>query len=405
MSFKIAIAHLDLSEPMGDTRCVSAFVRALRNIGHDVAVYTPVFDPGPFREEWRGIPVNIIEQNIPLRDITKFIASPSPLGKIIGKLKARRWSLAAAKSIALALPADLDILDCHNWYSYRIAKFYRKINPRCRILWTMHDPPSNYRPKNKRIMDFLSRTMFYLEPFLERPYYRHIDGTIVMDKWSVPIAKRCGPPVFLLYLGVDFPHFEHKPQIKEEFKNGAVTVLGVGALSPYRRFEDIVETVSILRKKGKDARAVIVCRDVWKDRAYRKSFEEFVEHSGAAEYVSLNFDGLEEADLLRAFRDADIFVFPNHIEIWGLAAFEAMASGLPLIVSDVTSAAEVLSDGENALFVAPLRPDQISERVEELMNDSARYLKIAEAGQKFVRENLSWDAYAKGFLRAAHKEQ
>ncbi len=400
---RIGIVHFDLSEPAGDTRCTASFVNALQKLGHEVLVYTPVFDAGPFKKEWQGIRVNIVKQKIPLHDVLKFIASPSPFGKIMGKIKARRWALSAAKSIARVLPDDLDILDCHNWYSYRTAKFYRKINPRCRILWTMHDPPSNYRPKENRVTDFLSRAAFYLEPFFERPYYRFIDGTVAMDKHSVPIAERCGPPVFLLYLGVDFPHFEQQPRVRDGLKKGTVTLLGVGGLSQYRRFEDIVQAVRVLRKKGKDARAVIVCRDVWHDAVYRKSFGEFVKSSGVAEYVSVNFEGVDEEGLLRTFRDADIFIFPNHIEIWGLAAFEAMASGLPLIVSNITSASMVLSDGENALFVDPLRPDQIAERVMELTNDPARYLRIAEAGQKFVKENLSWEAYAKGFVEAANR--
>lgn len=397
---KIGIVHFDLSEPMGDTRCVGSLVRAFKKLGHDVSVYAPVFDAGPFQKEWEGIKVNIVEQPIPLHEIVKYIGSSTALGKITGKIKARKWTREAAKRITEALPRDLDILDCHNWYSYRIAKFYRKINPRCRILWTMHDPPSNYRPKKNPVIDLLSRTMFYLEPFFERPYYRFIEHTIVMDERSAPIAEKCGPPVSLLYLGVDFPHFERAPRVSENLKKGEVTLLAVGALSQYRRFEDVVEAVRILREKGRKARAAIVCRNVWGDPAYRKSFEAFVKNSPAAPYVSLNFEGLDEPGLLKAFHDADVFIFPNHIEIWGLAAFEAMAAGLPLIVSRATSVAKVLKEGQ-ALFVDPLRPDQIAERVEELMDDPKKYLEIAKAGQQFVKERLSWDAYAKGFLEIA----
>ncbi|GEM_PF-2236891 len=398
---KIGIVHLDLSEPMGDTRCVGSLVHAFKKLGHDVSVWTPVFDAGPFKKEWEGTEVNIIEQPVPLHDVLKYIGSSSPFGKIIGKLKARRWSLEAAKRIAAVLPKDLDILDCHNWYSYRTAKFYRKINPRCRILWTMHDPPSNHRPKKNPVIDLLSRAMFYLEPVFERPYYRFIERTIVMDERSAPIAEKCGPPVSLLYLGVDFPHFERKPHVSDTLKSGEVILLAVGALSQYRRYEDVVEAVRILREKGKKARAVIVCRDVWGDPGYRKGFEQFVKDSPAAPYVSLNFDGLDEPGLLKAFYDADIFIFPNHIEIWGLAAFEAMAAGLPLVVSNVTSVAEVLTDGENALFVDPLHPDQIADKIEQLMSDEKFYLRIARDGQKFTKENISWDAYAKGFLKIA----
>lgn len=74
---------------------------------------------------------------------------------------------------------------------------------------------------------------------------------------------------------------------------------------------------------------------------------------------------------------------------------------MPLVVSRVTSVAVALKDGENALFVDPLRPDQIADKVQELISDEKLYKKIAENGQKFTKENISWNAYARGFLEIA----
>lgn len=109
---------------------------------------------------------------------------------------------------------------------------------------------------------------------------------------------------------------------------------------------------------------------------------------------------MSEGGLLEAYEKSDVFVFPNHIKIWGLAAFEAMAAGLPLVVSNITSIAEVLRDNENALFVEPLRPEQIAHKVEQLLKDPLVYKEIATAGQEFVKKELTWDAYAKRFLDA-----
>ena len=110
-------------------------------------------------------------------------------------------------------------------------------------------------------------------------------------------------------------------------------------------------------------------------------------------YVDRRYEGANDTELLRAYHESDIYVFPNHVRIWGMAAFEGMAAGLPLVVARGTSVAELLTDGENALFVDRLRPAQIAEQAARLVGDSELYRRIGEAGQRFVKENLGWNKY------------
>ena len=74
------------------------------------------------------------------------------------------------------------------------------------------------------------------------------------------------------------------------------------------------------------------------------------------------------------------------------------AAGLPVVVSDITSIAEVTTDGENALFVRPAHPEEIAEKVKMLLNNKEKYESIAQAGQEFVKQNLNWQVYVKKFL-------
>lgn len=393
---KIGIINFDLSVPMGDTRCTGSFASALKRLGHEVSVYTTEFNPGPFAGAWEGIRIVRIPHRKNLEAILK-VSKESVVEKILRKIRALAWAHRTAKKTAALLEADFDVVDCHNWYTYKVARWYRRRNPKARIIWTMHDPPFNYRRKKNWLMDVLSLIQFKLEPLYEQFFYKHADEIIVMDERSKEIALGYGLPVRLLYLGINFPHF-CRPVKRRAAGDKKVVLLGVGALSPYRRFEDIVAAVKILREKGYDARANIMCRDFWENRTYRREFEKAINDSGIAAHVAADFNGVSEEALLKVFGEADIFVFPNHIKIWGLAAFEAMAAGLPLIVSDITSIAEVLEDNVHALYVPRLRPDAIADRAMELINDPGRYAEIAAAGQSYVRDNLSWEAYARKFL-------
>ncbi|MBI4085870.1 MAG: glycosyltransferase family 4 protein [Candidatus Liptonbacteria bacterium] len=391
---KIGIVNFDLGAPMGDTRCTGSFARALKKSGHEVIVYTTDFNPGLFYDLWSGIEVKVFPQKPPLEKI--LLGSSGIFARALRKVRTNLWARRAARDFSGKIDPDLDILDCHNWYTYKIAPLYRKINSRARIIWTMHDPPFNYRPKKNPILNLLALIQFYVEPLYEKRFYSCVDEIIVMDERSRNIAKDYSPKVRLLYLGIDYDHFYMPPRKRDRKKR--LRLLGVGSMSPYRRFEDIIEATRQMRENGLDALATIVCRDFWGDKAYQESFLSAMKNSGIEKFLDSRQDGVSEEELLKIFRESDVYVFPNHIRIWGMAAFEAMAAGLPLIVSNITSASEVLKDGENALFVDPLRPDQIAQQAKKLSEDDGFYRKIAGNGQKFVRDNLTWENYAKNFL-------
>ncbi len=81
-----------------------------------------------------------------------------------------------------------------------------------------------------------------------------------------------------------------------------------------------------------------------------------------------------------------------------------MAAGLPVILCRTTTSTEVLEDGKIALFVNPISPEQIAEKVKHLVDNPADYFRIASAGQKFVKENMSWEKFAEETLRAFGKK-
>ena len=81
-----------------------------------------------------------------------------------------------------------------------------------------------------------------------------------------------------------------------------------------------------------------------------------------------------------------------------------MAAGLPVILCHTTTSTEVLEDGKTALFVDPISPEQIAEKVKHLIDNPADYFRIASAGQKFVKENMSWEKFAEETLRAFGKK-
>ncbi|MGB0632857.1 MAG: glycosyltransferase, partial [Alphaproteobacteria bacterium] len=95
-----------------------------------------------------------------------------------------------------------------------------------------------------------------------------------------------------------------------------------------------------------------------------------------------------------AYAGADIFCLPSVQEGFGMVVLEAMASGLPVVVSDQVGAADLVSHGETG-FVYPVQDDvALTEYLGMLAGDAALRRKMGFAARQAAesREN-SWEAY------------
>ena len=108
---------------------------------------------------------------------------------------------------------------------------------------------------------------------------------------------------------------------------------------------------------------------------------------------------MSEEELVRNYSTSDVFVFPNYPQTWGLAVFEAMACGTPVVLSTGCGASEVLTNGENALLFFPRRAEEIAACLKQLFNDEQLWEHLSVNGRRFVEENIRWDLYGKRMLQ------
>jgi len=82
---------------------------------------------------------------------------------------------------------------------------------------------------------------------------------------------------------------------------------------------------------------------------------------------------LDDEHVRKAYQLADIFVMPSHFEPWGLVVNEAMASGLPVIVSDRAGCIpDLIEDGVNGIVTPAENPDALYSAVAMLADDEER---------------------------------
>jgi len=151
-------------------------------------------------------------------------------------------------------------------------------------------------------------------------------------------------------------------------------------LTPYRRIEwkgtqDAIRAFEIVREKHPNVQLVMFGptpdRDV-------PSYVEF--HEKAYK------DKLREI-----YNSCDIFVFPSHVEGFGMPPLEAMLCKCAVVTTNVGAVPDYAIPGETALVCPPKSPELLAESIISLIEDPELRKRISEAGYKHVIQNFSWD--------------
>ena len=77
------------------------------------------------------------------------------------------------------------------------------------------------------------------------------------------------------------------------------------------------------------------------------------------------------ADMPTAYRDADVLCLPSWWEAMPLAVLEGMASGLPIVATDVGDVRTAVENGRSGLLVRPRAPEELAAALTSLLTDPA----------------------------------
>lgn len=356
-------------------------------MGHTVTVHTFVADPGAsYGDLMAGLRIVSLGR-LPQPGRSRFLK----IGNyFIGILREAR----AARSLAMLIDRDTDILNPHDHVCYKVAYFYKRRVKNIPAAWTMHDLPTKYGSflRNRELVPGLrlspfKRFGYWLNDKYESGFIRSQDAVAVLDPrdrdWARVFFKK---EATVIGNGVDERQFRYVPRSVPRGK--ACRILMNGICMPHRRFEDGIAALAELRGKGVDCALTIIGAYDEHDPYYR-SLRALAEKLGVADAVSFTGEANEEV-LKDSYRTHDVFLFPNHLQSWGLAVFEAMASGCPVVVSRSAGAADVLAHRVHAMIVPPKSPDAIASAVRELVGDAKLYVSVSTEGRRFVESDISW---------------
>ncbi len=164
----------------------------------------------------------------------------------------------------------------------------------------------------------------------------------------------------------------------------------VGRFVTQKAFPDLVHAAALLRDQGRGFRLVIVG-----DGPERSAVEAAVERHALADRVELPGFRTDVPDILRGL---SIFASSSVQEGQPLALLEAMAWGLPCVVTDVGAVAATLADGEEGRVVPPGRPELLAAALATYLDDPGTAARAGQAARRRVEREFSSAAVARRHL-------
>jgi glycosyltransferase involved in cell wall biosynthesis len=186
--------------------------------------------------------------------------------------------------------------------------------------------------------------------------------------------------------GVDLSLFAATPLPESK------TVSFVGRIehsSKWKGIEELMQAMSIVIRNHPGARLQLVgggdAVGHFKQRAQDLSMGHAVDFRGI----------LRGEELREAFRRSSVIVLPStsDAEAFSVALVEAMASGRPIIGTNIGGTPQVIEDGQNGLLVPPKDPEALAVAINRVLNDSSFAESLAARGLSKVQQ-FSWDKQA-----------
>ncbi len=159
--------------------------------------------------------------------------------------------------------------------------------------------------------------------------------------------------------------------------------LFVGRVNPIKKLEHLIEAFAQLERQ--DSYLVIVGPVEGND--YRQFLDDLIFARGIVKRVQ--FTGpLFGSEKLEAFVDADQFIMPSASESWGNAIVEAIAAGIPVIVTDTCGVARYVRDRVG--LVVSTNVEALQNAMERLLTDISLYRSF-KANTVSLAQELSWE--------------
>jgi len=322
--------------------------------GHDVEVFTSQYDPAlPAKESIDGVSVHRIK---PLINVFTTPVTPKLRSELLNKpcdvvhahipppfveFFSARACNKTDKPLVLTYHCDLEL---PNFLNKFISGFYRRTFGHYSLIYT------DKIVVTSNTYAATSRSVWHFDPVV-------IPNAVDTKKFN---PKNNGSKI-----------------IKRHGLEGKKMVLFVGRVKFHKGLEYFVSAAKFM---DKNTRFLIVGSGDYED-----VIRNYIHDLKLEDRVTL-VGKVPDPELPQYYAACDVFVLPSltRLEAFGIVGLEAMATGKPVIVSDIPGVREVITDGREGYLSPPMEIELMAKKIKKLLADPKLRKRMGMAGRKKV---------------------
>jgi glycosyltransferase involved in cell wall biosynthesis len=356
----------------GPSKAVQAMTRALADRGHQVTIATT--DAADDANGRLDVPLDeaVVQGGVAYR---YFARRPGGAWKF-------SWALTRWLSRETA---SFDVAHVHGMFQHSTMAG-------CRIS-RRNGVPYVLRPLGTLDAWSLGQHAWKKLPYLalvERSHIRHAAALHATSGAEAGHLRALGVRrIAVIPLGVDFPSRMVDRRQASAAGGPALRVLFLSRLHPKKGIPILLEAIRMVREAGTPVVLTVAGSG---DPGYEAQVRAMAAAIGVADVITWtgHVDGARKAEL---FADADLFVLPSSQENFGIAVAEALAWGVPALVShEVAIAGDIAAAGAGKAL--PIDAASFAEAITHYARHPETRLAAGDAAAAFARESYSWQSCA-----------
>jgi glycosyltransferase involved in cell wall biosynthesis len=351
---------------------VEHFAKSLANYGLNVQVITTLEDGDTNLEKKDSLIVHRIKGKTPFIPIGIF--SYVDISSLIAILK-----------IIKKIQPDIIHVQAPNYFSLSaiiLLKLLRK-----RIVGTIH---------RAEVADKVSRSIFVLRKLALRMF----DELICVSNYTKCLAMDAGAikeKTSVIYNSCDESYFylKNKFEVRRllDLPSDKKIILFVGNLIQRKGTDTLIHSLNDVNERYSNFIAIIVGKGIESQK-----LESLVNEYHLTDMVKF-LGGISKTELSNYYSAADVFVLPSVSEGHSVAVLEAMASGLPIVASDIQGNKESIEDGKNGFLFETGNKKSLMEKLLILLTDSELHRKMSETCLMRYAEKFSTTTQIEKYLK------
>jgi glycosyltransferase involved in cell wall biosynthesis len=189
---------------------------------------------------------------------------------------------------------------------------------------------------------------------------------------------------------------------KYNLKTNDTVLLAVGRMVEKKGTQYIIKAMPDITKKNKNVKLVLIGDGSEKEELMRLAKKLKVENN------TVFLGKVDYGELSKIYAISDVYVAPSVKDSFGnleshiVAMFEAIASGIPVVATELAVSANYVVDGKNGYRVPQKKPKALSDAINKVLK-TGNLSKMGKFSQQIAQKHLSYKSSAKEYMKIFEK--